>query len=130
MGLHAVRAADDQHRRVQHLQRALRLGREIGVAGRVEQEKPRPRQLEHRLLGEDRDAALPLELVRVQKAVPVVDAPELFDAPGAVEHRLGERGLPGVHVREDAQHHIPFCALLRHEPFLFPFFYNVFFIIS
>ena len=36
LGIHAVRRADDQHREVEDLQRALHLRREIRVTRRVE----------------------------------------------------------------------------------------------
>ena len=72
--LHAVRAADDQHRTVEHLQRALHLRREIDVPGRVEQRHLGVRQRELCLLGEDRDAARTLERKRVKECVLMVHA--------------------------------------------------------
>lgn len=59
-----------------------------------------------RLPRKDRDAARTLERVRVQVRVFVVHAPEVADRARAVEQRLGQRRLPGVHVRQDAQNQL------------------------
>ena len=98
----AVVGAHEQDRVVEHLQRALRLGGEVHVARRVEQHEVRARIVEHRLLGEDGDAAGTLDLVGVEVGVAMVDAPELTDAARVIEHRLGKRRLARVHVRDDA----------------------------
>ena len=74
VALHAVRAADDKDRVVEHLQGALRFGGEIDVARRIEQRDVRAAAVEHRLLGKDGDAALALERFGVQKGVAVIDA--------------------------------------------------------
>ena len=76
MALHAVRAADDEHGVVEHLKRALHLGGEIDMAGRVEQCDVRVAAVQHRLLGEDGDAALALKRFGIQKGVAVIDAAE------------------------------------------------------
>ena len=104
--LHAVRAADDEHGIVEHLQRALHLGGKVHVARRVEQRDRRVAQRQARLPRKDRDAARTLERVRVQVRVFVVHAPEVADRARAVEQRLGQRRLPGVHVRQDAQNQL------------------------
>ncbi len=49
--LHAVRAADDEHRVVEHLKRALHFCGEIYMSRRVEQRYLRMRQRKLRLLG-------------------------------------------------------------------------------
>ena len=74
--LHAGRPAHDDERVVEHLQRPLRLGREIDVARRVEQLQLPVFDRQPRLLGEDGDAPLALERAGVEKRVPVIDAPE------------------------------------------------------
>ena len=76
VALHAVRAADDKDRVVEHLQGALCFGGEIDVARRIEQRDVRAAAVEHRLLGKDGDAALALERFGVQKGVAVIDAAE------------------------------------------------------
>ena len=104
--LHAVRAADDEHRRVQHLQRALHLGGEVHVPRRVQQRDHPVAERKARLLGKDRDAALPLQRVRVEMRVLIIDPPQRADRAGAVKQRLGQRGLPRVHVRQNAQYQL------------------------
>ena len=103
MGLDPVGPADDQHRTVEHAEGALGLCGEVDVARRVEQAEKAVSQWHDGLLGEDGDAALPLETVGVKKAVAVVDSAEGFQFSGEKEHRLGQGGLSRVHMGEDAQ---------------------------
>ena len=110
MGLHAVRAADDQQRAVEHLQAALRLRREIDMSRRVQQRQLAVPEGQHRLLGEDRDAALALETVGIQKAVPVIDAPQFFQFSREVQKGLAERGLPRVHMGKHPEHRVFFVT--------------------
>ena len=100
VALHTVSAADHKHGAVEHLERAFRLGGEIDVSGSVEQREFGPGQAQDRLLGEDGDAPGAFKLVRVEKGVPVVHAPELPQRACAVEQRLAECGLARVHVRK------------------------------
>lgn len=86
--------------------RALHLGGKVHVARRVEQRDRRVAQRQARLPRKDRDAARTLERVRVQVRVFVVHAPEVADRARAVEQRLGQGRLPGVHVRQDAQNQL------------------------
>lgn len=79
--LHAVCAADDEHRVIEHLKRTLHFCGEIDMSRRVEQRHLRMRQRKLRLLGEDRDAALPLERKGVEKCIPVIDPPHFLSAP-------------------------------------------------
>ena len=104
--LHTVRAADDEHGIIKHLQRALHLSGKVHVARRVEQRDRRVAQRQARLPREDRDAARTLERVRVQVRVFVVHAPEVADGARAVEQRLGQRRFPGVHVRQNSQNQL------------------------
>ena len=104
MRLHAVDRAHDEHREIERLQRALHLGGKVDVAGRVEERHVQVfPEVKARLLGEDRDAAPPLQRVVVEQRVAVVHAPQRADRPAAIEHRLGKRRLPGVHMRKDAE---------------------------
>ena len=107
VALHPVGAGDHQHRVVQHLQGALRLGGKVHVPRRVQQRQHRAGQLQHRLLGKNRDAARFFQRVGVQKGVPVVHPAQPPQRPRPVQHRLAQRGLAAVHVGQHA-HHQPF----------------------
>jgi hypothetical protein len=54
---------------------------------------------DRRVLGEDRDALLALEVVRVHRAL--LDVRVLAEGAGLTEHRVHERGLAVVDVRDD-----------------------------
>ena len=96
--LYAVRAADDEHRVVEHLQRALHLGGEIDVAGGVKQRDMRITAIQHGLFGENGDAALALERFRVQKGISMIDTAKRAQRAGGVEQSLGEGGFARVHM--------------------------------
>ena len=98
VGLDAVGAADDQDGAVYHLQGPLHLRGEVHVARRVQQRSLRLPKGEDRLLGEDGDAPLPLQRLRVQEGVLVVHPAQGADGAGLIEQGLGQRGLPRVHV--------------------------------
>ena len=68
------------------------------MARGIQQGDLRVLEREHRLLGEDGDAPLPLHGIRVQKGVLVVHPAQLPQGPAPVQQRLGQRGLPRVHV--------------------------------
>ena len=102
MALHALRGGHDEDGVVERRKDALRLGGEIGVSRRVEEEVRRLSPGEVRLSGEDGDAALALDRLGVEEGVAVVDAPALPQRPAEVQQLLGERRLPGVDVRENA----------------------------
>ena len=44
------------------------------------------------------------QAVGIQKGVSVIHPPQLADGSGAVEHGLGEGGLAGVHMGQNAQY--------------------------
>ncbi len=95
---------DEQERAVGHEQRALDLAAEVGVAGGVDDVDlaavPSAAAPAHaRVLREDRDAALALEIVRVHHAL----GEDLVRAEGAglPEHVVDERGLAVVDVGDD-----------------------------
>ena len=106
MRLHAVRAADDEHRIIEHLQRALHLGGKVHVPRCVEQCDRRVAERHARLPRKDRDAARTLERVRVHVRIFMVDTAEIADRARAVEQRLGQRRLSGVDVRQDPQNQL------------------------
>ena len=80
MPLNPVRAADDQHRIVQHLQDPLHLRRKIHMPRRIQERDVQIFPREHRLLGEDRDPPLPLQLISVQKRIAVIHPAHAPDA--------------------------------------------------
>ena len=108
MGLHAVKTADDEHRAVEHAERPLRFRGKVHMPRRVHQRDGVLWQFDNGLLGEDRNAPLTLQAVGVEKAVAVIDAPQLPQPSGEVEHRLGKRGLPRVYMGQQADANILF----------------------
>ena len=58
----ALRGVDQQQDAVDHQQASLDLAAEVGVAGRVDDVQPDAADVDRRLLGEDRDALLALEV--------------------------------------------------------------------
>ena len=90
---------DEQEHAVDHRQPALDLAAEVGVARRVDDVDLRPAVADGRVLGEDRDALLALEVAGVEHALGHV----LVRAEGAglPEQRVDERGLAVVDVRDD-----------------------------
>ena len=95
----AFRRVDEEQHAVDHEQRSLHLAAEVGVAGRVDDVQADAVVIDGRLLREDRDPLLALEVAGIQDAVD-----ELLVRPeraGLAEHRVDERGLAVVHVRDD-----------------------------
>ena len=89
---------EEQHR-VDHQQRPLDLAAEVGVAGRVDDVEADVAVVDRRLLGEDRDALLALEVARIED--PVDDGLVGAEGAGLAEHRVDERGLAVVDVGDD-----------------------------
>ena len=75
MALHAFGAGHDEHRIIQHRQCALHLRRKIDVPGCIDKEIFIFPMMEYRLVGKDRNAALFLQRVRIQKRILMIDAP-------------------------------------------------------
>ena len=90
---------DEQEHAVDHRQAALDLAAEVGVARRVDDVDLRVAVVDGRVLGEDRDPLLALEVGRVEHALAHV----LVVAEGArlPEHGVDERRLAVVDVRDD-----------------------------
>jgi hypothetical protein len=101
--LDALDRRDHEHDAVQHAQRALHLGDEVRVAGRVDHVDggAADRERDDRRL--DRDPALALERQRVRLRRPRIDAAGFVDDPGAVQEPLGQRCLAGVNMCEDPE---------------------------
>ena len=95
----AFAGVDEQHDAVDHLEGALHLAAKIGVAGRVH-DIDFYALIEHsRVLGEDGDAALAFQIVRVHDAL----GHGLVIAKSAAlpEHGVNQRGLAVIHVGND-----------------------------
>ena len=124
--LHALGAGDDEHGIVHHGHRALHLGGEVRVARGVDEKDLVLPHAEHRLIGEYGDAARAFQRMRIQKGVLVVDAAHGAQAARMIEHRLGQRGLARVHVREYAQRDLHRISPMTQEcirrgvPYTFP----------
>ena len=101
--LDALDRRDDEDGAVQHAEDALDLGDEVRVAGRVDQVDREVADQERGDRGPDRDAAFALEVERVGLGGAGVDAADVVDRAGGEEESLGESGLTGVDVGEDAE---------------------------
>ena len=69
LGQGALARVDEQEHAVDHGQAALHLTAEIGVTRRVDDVDRHPAPVDRRVLGEDRDALLALQVARVHHAV-------------------------------------------------------------
>ena len=101
--LHALDGGQHQHGAVQHAEDTLDLGDEVGVAGGVDDVDVDVAEREPDDGGLDRDAATAFEREAVGAGGAGVDRPGPVDDPGVVQESLGEGGLTGVDVGEDAQ---------------------------
>ena len=90
---------DEQQHAVDHQQAALDLAAEVGVARRVDDVQADVGVVDRRLLGQDRDALLALEVARVHD--PVDDGLVRAERAGLAEHRVDEGGLAVVDVGDD-----------------------------
>ena len=90
----------DQHQRaVDHVEDALDLAAEIGVAGRIDDVDARVLPQERRRLGEDGDAALALEVVGIERTLG--DALILAERAGLLQQAVDQRGLAVVDMGDD-----------------------------
>lgn len=101
--LDAFDGRDDQDGAVEHVQDALHLGDEVGVAGSVDEVDGQVVDLERDDGGLDGDAALSFQREGVRTGAAVVDAADLVDDSDGVQQAFGEAGLTCVDVREDAE---------------------------
>ena len=95
----ALRGVDQEQHAFDHRQDALDLGAEVPVARRVDDVDDHVLVVDGRVLGEDRDASLLLELARVHDEI--VDVLSDAEGPALLEQRVDERGLAVVDVRDD-----------------------------
>jgi hypothetical protein len=102
LGLDAGHRVEDRDRPVEDAQGALDLGREVDVAGRVDDVDPVFLPEAGRGGGGDGDPPLLLLFHPVHGGSALVDLAELVVDPRVVEDPLGGRGLSGVDVRRDS----------------------------
>ena len=95
----ALAGVDEQEHAVDHGQAALDLAAEIGVARRVDDVDRHAAPVDHRVLREDRDALLALEVAGVHHAVD--DGDPLAERAGGTQHGVDQGGLAVVDVRHD-----------------------------
>ena len=96
---HAFGGVDQDDRAIDHVQDALDLAAEIGVARRVDDVDARVFPDHAGALGEDGDAALTLEVVAVQRALG--DLLVLAERAGLTEQLIDQRRLAVIDVRDD-----------------------------
>ena len=90
---------DQQQHAVDHGQAALDLAAEVGVAGGVDDVELDVAVVDRRVLGEDRDPLLALEVHRVHH--PLGDVLALAEGAGLPEHLVDQRRLAVVDVGDD-----------------------------
>ena len=95
----ALAGVHQQHHAVHHGQAALHLAAEVGVPRRVDDVDGQPAVRDRGVLGQDRDALLPLQVTGVQH--PVGDLGAGPERAGLPEHGVDQGGLAVVHVRDD-----------------------------
>ena len=95
----AFARVDEQQHAVDHRERALDLAAEVGVAGRVDDVEDHVAVANRRVLGEDRDALLTLEVVRVHH--PLVDVLVGAERARLPQQGVDERRLAVVDVGDD-----------------------------
>ncbi len=117
----AFAGVHEQEHAVDHRQAALDLATEVGVTRRVDDVDLRPAVANGRVLGQDRDALLALEVHRVEH--PLGDVLVGAEGTGLPEEGVHERRLPVVDVRDDrdvayvgADGHRPRVATRRPGP--------------
>ena len=103
LGLDPLDRGQQEHGPVEHAEDALDLGDEVGVARGVDDVDRRVVERERHHGGLDRDAAPALQREAVGPGGAGVDRSRLVDDPREVQEALGEGGLTGVDVGEDAQ---------------------------
>ena len=100
----------DQHERaIDHAEDALDLAAEVGVARRIDDVDAGVVPLDRGRLGQDRDAALALQIVGVHRALG--DFLVLAERAGLLQKAVDQRGFAMVDVRDDrdvAEFHLDF----------------------
>ena len=89
----------EQQHRIDHEQGALDLAAEVGVSGCIDDVETDVGVVDRRLLGEDRDALLALEVTGIHD--PIHDGLVGPEGAGLAQHRVHERGLAVIDVGDD-----------------------------
>ncbi len=95
-----IHRVHEQQHAVHHVQHALHLAAEIGVTRRVHDVDLDAAKSDCRVLRQNRNAALALQVVRVEHALD--DGLVVAKDMRLLEHRVHERGLAVIHVRDDS----------------------------
>ncbi len=103
LGLDTLDRRHDEDRAVEHAEDAFDLGDEVRVTGRVDEVDGEIAHEERGDGGSNGDAAFALEVERVGLGGAGVDAADILDGAGGEEEPLGEGGLTGVDVGENAE---------------------------
>ena len=90
---------DQQEHPIHHPQNALHLPAEVGVSRRIDDVDLGAAPQDRRVLGEDGDAALALQRIRVQDSL--ADFLAGAKDPGLAKHLVDQRGLAMIHMRYD-----------------------------
>jgi hypothetical protein len=91
---------DKQESAVDHSHDAFHFTAEIGVTRRIDDVDFRITDMDGRVLGQNRDSALALEIARVHDAI--ADSLVAFESTGLAEQEVDEGGFAMVDVRDDA----------------------------
>jgi hypothetical protein len=92
------RVHQDQHA-VHHVENAFDLAAEIGMARRIDDVDPRAAPDHRGAFGEDRDAALALQIVRIHR--PFGDALIVAERPALAEQRVDKGRLAMIDMGDD-----------------------------
>ena len=102
LSLDALPGAEDDDGAVQHAQAAFDFGREVDVAGRVDQVDVDIAPAKGDAGRIDRDAALLFLFVEVGFGRSLVDFADAMRRPAVEQHPFGDGRLPGIDVGDDA----------------------------
>ncbi len=103
LGLDSLLGVEDHHGAVKDAQAAFDLGREIDMAGRVDQVHGAVAPIERDARAVDGDAAFLLLLVVVGVGRTFIDAAELVRGAGVEQDMLRGRGLACINVRNNPE---------------------------
>ena len=101
LGQRALGGVDEQQHAVHHLEGALDLTAEIGVAGGVDDVDLDAVEPHRGVLGEDGDAAFAFEIARIHD--PLVDSLVVAEGAALPQHGVHQGGLAVVDVGDDRQ---------------------------
>ena len=120
MGLNAVGAGDQQDGAVQNGHGPLGLGGEVHVARSVHQGHIQIGGGDQGLLGKDRNAAAPLQIVGVEIGVPVIHPAQSPPGAAAIQQGFGQGSFACVNMGKETNTTVPLLQLFRHKNSLLP----------